>query len=250
MSLVSPEDYATLPIELGERFVAFEEICRRSMHASIGPDTTPEEYQMVRLEYMAEVSAAAQVCRVEDLKFPWGFDNPIEGFQTFILTATAIATGLRLQGAGQAAPLTVRLANRTRGKIEQQIAKLRDIIINSDLPERQRKGLLDKLNDLSVELSQPRIRLGNVMAVLAIVSATLVGTTSFLADGPTAIATITSLLGTDKIAEDAETERLGPPPAPKALPPKPRALPAPDFGHRQDFGQRQKGRELDDEIPF
>ncbi|WP_202350328.1 hypothetical protein [Mesorhizobium sp. 113-1-2] len=206
---------------------------------------------MVRLEYMAEVSAAAEVCRVEDLKFPWSFDNPIDGFQTFILTATAIATGLRLRGAGKADPLTVRLANRTRGKIEQQIAKLRDIIINSDLPERQRKGLLDKLNELSVELSQPRIRLGNVMAVLAIVGATLAGTTSFLADGPTAIATITSLLGTDKIAEDAETERLGPPPVPKALPPMPRALPAPDFGQRQnDFGQRHKGRELDDEIPF
>ncbi|WP_206628501.1 hypothetical protein, partial [Mesorhizobium sp. M1A.F.Ca.IN.020.06.1.1] len=128
--------------------------------------------------------------------------------------------------------------NKTRGRIEQQIAKLRDIIVNSELPERQRKGLLDKLNDLSVELSQPRVQYAKVMAVLAVVCATLGGTTSFLAEAPSAVATITSLLGADKIAEDAETERLGPPPTPKALPPKPRALPAPDFG----LPPQQKGR--------
>jgi hypothetical protein len=143
----------------------------------------------------------------------------------------------------------VRIANKTRGRIEQQIAKLRDFIINSELPERQRKGLLDKLNELSVELSQPRVQFGKVFAILGIVGATMLGTTSFLAEVPNAISTITSLLGADKIAEDAEAERLGPPPAPKALPAKPRALPAPDFGQRQkDFGER--GRELDDEIPF
>jgi len=43
-----------------------------------------------------------------------------------------------------------------------QIARLRDIIINSDLPEGQRTGLLDKLNELSVELGEPRVQLGNL----------------------------------------------------------------------------------------
>ncbi|RWE83472.1 MAG: hypothetical protein EOS63_04935 [Mesorhizobium sp.] len=249
MSLVSPEEYASLPIELGARFVAFEEICRRGMYASIDPDTNPEQDQMVRLEYMAEVSAAAKACGVDGLKFPWGHDNPIQAFQAFILTATSIATELRMQSFGQADPLTVRLASKTRGKIEQQIAKLRDIITGSDLSERQRNRLMDKLNELSVELSQPRVQYGKFMAALALVCATLGGTTSFLAEAPSAVATITRLLGEDKMAEEAEAERLGPPPAPKALPPKPRALPPPNFGQRQtDFGQR--GRELDDEIPF
>lgn len=247
MELVSPEDYAYLPSDLVGRFVAFEEICRRNLNQAITNETPAHFDQMIRLEYMTLISAAAEECGVEGFDFPWHLDQPQEAFQTFLLKAAGVATRFRLRGAGKLDTHSVRLASKTRGRIEQQIAKLRDIIINSELPEGQRKGLLNKLNELSVELSQPRVQYGKVMAVLAVVCATLGGTTSFLAEAPSAVATITSLLGADKIAEDAETERLGPPPTPKALPPKPRALPAPDFG----LPPQQKGRrELDDEIPF
>ncbi|MER9521503.1 hypothetical protein NKI44_29795 [Mesorhizobium sp. M0614] len=246
MDLVSPEDYASLPVELGQKFVAFEEICRRNLNSFITSETTPNFDQLIRLQYMSMVAAAAAECGVDGLEFPWNLDEPYDGFQSFLLKAAGVATRFRLRGAGKPDEYSVRLANKTRGRIEQQITKLRDIIVNSDLPEGQRKGLLDKLNELSVELSQPRVGFGKVMAILAIVSATLVGTTSFLSDAPNAIATITSLLGADRVAEEAETERLGPPPQPKSLPPKPRALPAPDFG----LPPERKHRELDDEIPF
>lgn len=247
MELVSSEDYASLPSDLAERFVAFEGICRRNLNQFITQETPAHFDQMIRMEYMTLVSAAAEECGVEGFDFPWHLEQPYEGFQNFLLRATGVTARVRLRGAGKLDAYSVHLANKTRGRIEQQIAKLRDIITNSDLPERQRSGLLDKLNELSVELSQPRVQYGKVMAVLAVVCATLGGTTSFLAEAPNAVATITRLLGEDKVAEEAEAARLGPPPTPKALPPKPRALPAPD-----EFGlPPQKGRrELDDEIPF
>ncbi|MGX5804821.1 hypothetical protein ACWGS9_26730 [Bradyrhizobium sp. Arg314] len=247
MDLVSPEDYGSLPEEPLAKFAAFEEICRRNLNRYITAETQPEFDHMIRLQYMTMVSAAAEECGVDGLEFPWNLERPYDGFQDFLLRATGVATRFRLRSISKADEYSVRLANKTRGRIEQQIAKLRDIITSSDLPKRERDRLMDKLNELSVELSQPRVQYRKVMAVLAFFCATLGGTTSFPADAPNAVATITSLLGADKIAEDAEVERLGPQPKPKVLPPKPRALPAPD-----EFGlPPQKGRrELDDEIPF
>ncbi|WP_404925705.1 hypothetical protein [Mesorhizobium sp. ORM16] len=246
MELVSPEDYASLPSDLAGRFVAFEEICRRNLNEFITRETPAHFDQMIRMEYMTLVCAAAEECGVEGFDFPWHLDQPHEAFQTFLLKAAGVAARFRLRGVGKLDTYSVRLASKTRGRIEQQIAKLRDIIINSELAEWQRKGLLDKLNDLSVELSQPRVQYSKFMAVLAVVCATLGGTTTFLAEAPNAVVTITRLLGEDKIAEDAEADRLGPPPAPKSLPPKPRSLPAPDFV----LAPERKHRELDDEIPF
>ncbi|MBB6469494.1 hypothetical protein HNQ96_005384 [Aminobacter lissarensis] len=57
------------------------------------------------------------------------------------------------------------------------------------------------------------------------------------------VATITSLLGADKAAEEAEAERLGPPPTPESLPAQPRALPAPGW-----VVPGRKQRELEDEM--
>jgi hypothetical protein len=105
------------------------------------------------------------------------------------------------------------------------------------MPSEQRNALLRKLDELSVELSQTRVSFGKVMAILAFVSIGVTQAAGFLADAPLAIVTISSLIGADKEAEDAEARRLGPPPTPRALPsPPPRPSP------RQSI--------IDDEIPF
>lgn len=243
MELISAEDYASLPEEPTAKFVAFEEICRRNMNHLIHDDS-PSGFDMtLRQQYMMQVSAAAEECGVEGLEYPWGADDLARALENFMLTASGIVTRFRLRNSGKSDAYSVRLASKTRGRIEQQIAKLRDLITNGDLPDDRRKKLMRKLDELSVELSQPRVSFGKVLAVLAAVGAGLVGTAGLLADAPHAIATITSLLGVDKEAEEAEISRLGPPPVPKALPPVPRALPAP----RQGYGRVD---DLDDEIPF
>lgn len=242
MELISAKDYASLPEEPTAKFVAFEEICRRNMNHLIH-DNSPTGFDMtLRQQYMMQVSAAAEECGVNGLDYPWGADDFHRALEDFMLTATGVATRFRIRTSGKPDAYSVRLASKTRGRIEQQIAKLRDLIANGDLPDYSRDRLLRKLDELSVELSQPRVSFGKVLAVLAVVGAGLAGATGLLADAPHAIATITSLLGADKEAEEAEISRLGPPPTPKALPPVPRALPAPQQGYRNFDGN--------EEIPF
>ncbi|TIS74620.1 MAG: hypothetical protein E5W99_24505, partial [Mesorhizobium sp.] len=141
MDLISPEDYSSLPIDLTERFVAFEEICRRNLNRLITRETPEHFDQMIRLEYMTLVAAAAEECGVEGFRSPWQMDRPYDAFDNFLLQATGVSTRFRLRSVSGRDGYSVRLANKTRGRIEQQIAKLRDIIVNSELPERQRKGL-------------------------------------------------------------------------------------------------------------
>lgn len=242
MELISAEDYNSLPDDPEAKFVAFEEICRRNMNNFIHNESDPGFYMMVRQQYMMHVSTAAEECGVSGLAYPWRPDDFSQAVEDFLLTASGVATRFRLRNSGKLDALSVRLASKTRGRIEQQIAKLRDLIADSDLPGGHREKLLRKLDELSVELSQPRVSFGKVLAVLAAVGAGLAAGTSLLADAPAAIATITSLLGADKEAEEAEISRLGPPPVPKALPPVSRALPAPRQGYR-DFDENE-------EIPF
>lgn len=232
MELISAEDYNSLPDDPQAKFVAFEEICRRNMNAFIHNESDPDLDMMIRQQYMMQVSAAAEECGVEGLAYPWRPDDMALAAEDFLLTASGIVTRFRLRNSGKPDALSVRLASKTRGRIEQQIAKLRDLIANSDLPEKRRDKLMRKLDELSVELSQPRVSFGKTLLVLAYVGAALQGSTAMLADVPQAIATITSLLGIDKEAEEAEISRLGPPPVPKALPPVPTALPAPRQGYR------------------
>jgi uncharacterized protein (UPF0147 family) len=245
LELITADDYASLPAPPEARFAAFEEICRRSMDRLINDQSSPGFDTQVRQQYMAHVAAAAEEYGIDGLKYPWGDDMDEQAAQSFILQAAGIVTRFRLRSSGEPSKYSVRLASKTRGKIEQQISKLRDLVAESDFPDDLRKKLLRKLDELSVELSQPRVSFAKVFAVLGVVCAALGGTTAFLADAPQAVATITALLGADKVAEDAEIVRLGPLPRPKSLPSVPRALPSPV----PDFGQRKRD-DLDDEIPF
>ncbi len=135
-------------------------------------------------------------------------------------------------------------SNLTRGRIEQQIAKLRDLIASSALSDDRQKALPSKLDELSVELSQPRVSFGKMFVVLAAVAAGVSGTTSFLANAPQAIATI-KISEVDKADEDAEIERLGSPATPRSLPSSSRALPSPE-----PRPIKRRSEDLDDEIPF
>ncbi|MBM2715966.1 hypothetical protein JQK88_33190 [Mesorhizobium caraganae] len=238
--IISGREFAGLPPEPDAKFAALEEICRRNMNAMITGET-PEHYdQGIRTQYMAIIAAAAQELGFVGFGYPSDMQNPMQEFDDFLLRATATTTRIRLRSTSGSPEASVRLASKTRGRIEQQIQKLRQIISASELPEARRKGLLRKLDELSVELSQPRLSFAKVLAVLAAVSVGVGGATGFLAEAPQAIATITSLVGADKEAEDAEAARLGPPVTPQALPAPAKQIAAP----------ARTRRELEDEIPF
>lgn len=232
--IISDEDYNNLPSEPEEQFIIIEAICRRNM-ASLITEETPTNYDaMVRLSYMSTVAAAAEELGVGSL-YPYEqLTDPTDGFRDFLISANSLTTRLRIRRAGKNNATSVHLANKTRGLIELQVNKLREIISKSDLEDERKKALFNKLDDLLSEVSNPRVSFGKVMAILAHIGVGVGLSTGFLADAPDAIATITKLIGVDKEAEDQEVRRLGPPPKPKQL-----------------TSQKIEGRsEYDDEIPF
>lgn len=217
--LITDEDYDSLPEDPEDRFVALERICRRNMNELVHEDDRGEYISLIQMQYMTTVAAAATELGVGGVEYPDQSERPWNEIDSFLLAVSGATTRIRLRGTVKNRATSVRLSARSRAKIELQINRLREAIEKAeDLPPRRREDLLKKLDELSLELTQPRIRFGVVMAALAFVAVGVGETTNFLANAPDAIATITSIIGADKEAEEAEAERLGSPHLPKALP--------------------------------
>jgi hypothetical protein len=243
--LLSDEHYVNRPEDPEEAFVYLEAACRRAMNRMISQETAHSFDVAIRLEYMATVAAAAEELGIPNLTFPSGYDDPIDGFPYFSRLTSMAVTRLRLRRAKSSPPASVRLSNRTRGLIELQICRLEALVTQSDLPPGRQSAVLSKLAALRAEIYETRTGFAKVMVILSGLSLSLAAGTSFLADAPDALTTIQSLIGKDKAAEDAEAERLGPPPQRLAI-----------EDHRQTTTKSSGGGfgrfhdDLDDDLPF
>jgi hypothetical protein len=216
--LVTEEDFDTLPEHPERRFLALEQICRTRLYQQISQETSEHYDQTVRLQYMRMVSAAAEELNIPNLEISDNYQRPVDGFDDFLSDVVYVTTKLRLRTAGARDPHSVQLTTRTKGRIELQVRRLRAVIEASDLPDERKRNLLERLDELSAEMNKPRIKYGVMMAVIAALSIGVTQGTSFLADAPDAIATITALIGADKEAEDAEQARIGANQEVKSLP--------------------------------
>ncbi len=244
--LISESDYSNLPEEPDMKFAALELICRKNMNRLIASSANTDFDDLVRLEYMTTVSSAASAVGIEDLSYSYD-GYPERAFQGFLMSAIGCVTRIRMQQGGANRAFSVELSRRTKGRIEIEIRKLRDIIAGSSLPEDRRAALIQKLAELSGELEQPRMSFGKVFAVLAYVSLGVANGTSFLADAPQALATISSLIGKDKSAEEAEAARLGR--TPQKLLPAPQKSTPPPRGFDRAVPMPTSDT-TDDDIPF
>ncbi len=233
--LMTEQDYDELPEDPALKFVALEAICRRRLNEAISQDTPQQFDQLIQMQYMSVVSAAAAELGVEGPSYPSHLDEPHAAFNDFMLEAAAIVTRIRLRTTSSKAG-SVRLSERSKGKIELQLRRLEQLIREAEMSDAKRRALLNRIAEFREELSRNRLNFGKTMAILAAVSVVITSGTSFLADAPEAIATITSIIGADKEAEETEAKRLGAPPVPKALP-------APEKGKSQFVV-------ADDDIPF
>lgn len=216
--LISDADYDTLPADPYRKFVAIEQICRRNMTAMINNDSSGEFDQFIRLQYMTIVSAIAEELGIEGADYHYTADNAYGSYQDFLRRVSGVVARIRLRSPVND-QFSVRLANKTKGIIEYELDKLRTLIHASDLEEARKQRLLGKIEEFRTELHKQRLAYPPAMAALAFLAAGVAGTTSLLADAPAAIATITSLIGSDKEKEDAEVVRLGPTTVPKAIAP-------------------------------
>lgn len=226
LTLMNDEDYDTLPEEPASRFVALEGICRRNLREVLNDGDDDYIARLAKQEYMHTVAAAASALGMDGPALPPDFVETVAGFEDFLGAATAAATRLRLQTPSSRTG-SVRLTERSRGRIELQLRRLEDAIYSSDLPDERRERLRLRIEEFRRELHNPRLNFGKAMAILAAVGLGITTGTSFLADAPDAITTVVSIIGADKEAEDQELVRLGAPPKMKALPAPPEAHPPP-----------------------
>jgi hypothetical protein len=212
--LVRDQDYLSFPVEPEKKWLALEEVCRRSLNEVIAQSQDALADELLRLQYMNIVSAAAEELGISGIDVPVSQAN----FNHFLMAVTRTSTRLRLKYSSSANALSVSVSRPSRSKILTQIERLRRLIDTSDFPEAKKKDLRKKISDLEAEIVAQRVDFGRVFAALAFLSVALGGTTAFLADAPEALATITSIFGEEKLAEEEEQRQIEAAKKPIAIP--------------------------------
>lgn len=198
------------------KWLALESICRRNLNELIGTDSYASSDSSLRLQYMTIVDAAANALEIKGLDVP---TESVSDFDRFLMSAIATSTRLQLKLSSSNHSLSVALKRSTKFKIHEQIERLRVVIAGADLPDKLRKSLQSKLDELQSLVVSHRVDYGKIMAILAFIGAGLYSTTGFLADAPGALGTITALIGTDKVEEDEEQRLIESERSPLQLPP-------------------------------
>ena len=242
--LITAEEYDALPEDDDQKFVAIEQICRRSMTQMIDENTRGEFDNLVRMQYMTTVAAArtrrtgkSAVSNTLTTR-----STQLKEINNFLLRASGVVTRIRLRSGRQSQAYSVRLGRRTRARIEIEIQKLRGFVKDGELPESKRKALLAKLDEFMVELeSENRLSFAKTMAILSSFSVAIAGVTAFLAETPDAIQT----------TYDAHRFRMRSRKSEKlsGLVPPLIALPPPD-PPRVTRPQPAFDSDLDDDVPF
>lgn len=238
--LLTPEDYDGLPDEPELQFLEIERLARRKMYDVIRGEGGDKFEHDFRVQYMVTVAEAAKEIGIDGITFPNGNDFS-DDFGWFQQQVHGTITRLRLRNAKRNSAYSVKLANRTRGRIELEITKLRDLVALSDFPESKKAALNERLDELYSEIHNTRLSFAKLMKILGFIGAGFAGAVGTLAAAPTALATITSLVGQDKEAEEAETARIGAPP---------KALPAPVSKQSSRPQPAAFDIDLDDDVPF
>lgn len=194
---------------------------------------------------MTAVHAAASVCEIEALTEyelcctdEPHFDN---NFQRFYLAANRIVLEIQMTRAKRTRRYSVELDADAKTRIHSLISNIRQVVEASELDERKRTELLDKLSAFAAEVDRARLRLDIWMDTLLTVSSTVGKAAKNLTPLARFASEITDIVALAKeqfesrvaLSPKKERVRIGPP-LKKAM-----------NGPRERFNQ-----DLDDEIPF
>ncbi len=229
MAMLLSSDFESLPDDPAQRWLKLRDLVEGRLGNMF--DTREGAIDSDLIEYWSILASAAEELKVGKLR-PVSHGNLREDFSIFRSEVTDLATRLSLRTSTSSRSLSVAISRPTRTKIQVQIDRLRKLVAESELDPNRKTRLASKLDELQLLVVAPRTDFGKVMLVLATIGAVIAATTSFLADAPDAIGTITILMGEEKEAEEEEQ---------KALQAEPETLRIED--------KRSKS-ENDDEIPF
>lgn len=235
--LITDDDYDILPSDPEKRFAALERICRKNMMAAITSETSPSFDYLLRTQYMTIITASAEELGIDGIQYINSYETVEQNLNEFFRLVTGVTAKIKLRNSSSRDTLSVRLASKTKGLIENELTKLRTSVEESNLSDDKKSRLLDKIGEFRTELHKDRLRFGVSLAVLSSISVIVGSTTTFVAEVPTAIANITHLIGVDKDKEDEEILRL-------EGPSKQKLIAGPSSPEKGNWDA------MDDDIPF
>lgn len=217
-NVLSGLDFSKLPSDPCMKSIAIESHCRNILMSAISDEGTEYFDKFTRSQYMEIVSEAANELGIGDLSFFTSNTEHVQDqLEDFLTSVSKLIMRIQLRSHSNKDELSVRLSSKSKGIIESKLAEIRILIAESDLPERKKQSLLDKIEKFRTELHNERLRFGPTMATLVYIAAGIAGLTSFAADAPDAIATIMQLVGEEKEAEVTELTRLEAPNEPAKI---------------------------------
>ena len=228
MALILSADFEALPTEPTLRWLKLRDLLERRLESSVESQEGRSDSDLV--EYWSVLANAADELNVGSLP-AISHGNIRQSFEVFQSEVIALATRLSLRTPSINRALSVALERPTRAKIHAQIERLRKLVASSELDAERKNKLNAKLDELQTLITAPRTDFGKTLEVLAFIAMVIAGTTSFLADAPDALTTITAMIAADKEAEESEQ---------RAIEVAKEPLSIPDLRHGTDS----------DEIPF
>ena len=242
MGFLANEDYDGLPSDDGEAFAKLEAISRSCLQATERDqnDSIPVDEL---LRYMNEISALAHQFDIPDISYDDEPSNYWTEFAKFTRAVDYRLAQIRVQRARRDQRASVALTGNAREKIQHYIERLKDEIHRADIAEKRKSALLEKIAELEIELSKPRVSLIIVMGVIALASSIVHDNTETMLEAPKIIQIIGALFGSAKSEEEDAAGHLPKPAVFKEIPDlrkdrKP-------FPTKAGFAD-----DLDDDIPF
>jgi hypothetical protein len=227
MALLSSSDYENLPNEPELRWLKLRDMLENRLDLATEYGNGPSDHELI--EYCSTLYGAAQELSVGHLD-DFSVGNIRESYVTFRASVISLATRLSLRIRTDQVH-SIALRSKTKRSIFQEIERLRAAISHSDLDDAKRELIEAKLDELQVLVFSDRTDFNKVIKLLMFLGAALVDTTAFLADAPSAIGTITSLIGVER-AEQEEPKKIDREKSPLQI------------------EDRRNNSSLDDEIPF
>ena len=218
MGYLTNDDYDDLPSDDGEAFAKLEAISRDRLYAAQRDRDGDLPFEDI-LRYMNEITALADQFEITQISY----DAQPEGhysheFARFTRAVDYRLAQIRVRRARRGQRDSVMISGPAREKIQHYVERLKEEVCAADIPDKRKKGLLDKIADFESELTKRRVNLAAVMAVVALVSAAVHDNAETLMESPKLIHSISALFGIAKAEEDEATPKLTKPEPFKAIP--------------------------------
>lgn len=211
-----PEDaYANLPQDPNDKFAVLVRVAQTNLARLLDQSGSSDFSTEIRSQFISIIGGIAEALGIEGLPQIGNDLAAYDKYQMFQVYLAGVVAKVRLQGQLVARPFSVELGRISKAKIQQEIDQLRQSIDGSDLSDKKKSALRDKLDDLQTELEKQRLSFARAMAIAASIMTIVGGGAAALANAPKAaetVITIIRIVGEDKDKEEQGRLRLMPPP--------------------------------------